>query len=65
MDPRKRANASELDLTNIVSGPRAKRPRPTYTEDDDVEMTDATTSSPQVIKQGMRLWNAVKNYKDL
>jgi hypothetical protein len=65
MDPRKRGNVSELDLTNIVNGPRAKRARPTYAEDDDVEMTDATTSDSLVMKQGMRLWNAVKNYKDL
>jgi hypothetical protein len=72
MDSRKRPPGNEIDLTNIVNGPRVKRNRVTYNEEDaDVEMQDSPGVSadyPQpdsaVIKQGMRLWNAVKNFKD-
>jgi hypothetical protein len=60
---------SNIDLTNIVSGPRTKKGRVSYVEDDqDVEMADAEEPvnpvSSKVLEQGMRLWNAVKNYKD-
>ncbi|CAG7854168.1 SubName: Full=Related to RSC complex protein-Laccaria bicolor {ECO:0000313/EMBL:CCA74147.1} [Serendipita indica DSM 11827] len=70
MDPRKRAPTGNIDLTNIVSGPRAKRTRVTYTEDEqdadqDVEMAETTQTAPSaVMRQGMRLWNAVRNYTD-
>lgn len=66
MDSRRRATGNDVDLTNIVSGPRAKRARVTYNEEEqDVEMADAAESQPSlVVKQGMRLWNAVKQYKD-
>ncbi|KAG8850546.1 hypothetical protein FRC20_001992 [Serendipita sp. 405] len=67
MDSRKRVAGNDIDLTNIVSGPRAKRNRVVYNEeeDQDIEMADAMTDSQRaVIQQGMQLWNAVKNYKD-
>jgi hypothetical protein len=67
MDSRRRLTGNEIDLTNIVSGPRAKRARVTYNEDEqDVDMADAAaeTSPSPVMQQGMRLWNAVKDYKD-
>jgi len=72
MDSRRRPPGN-IDLINIVSGPRAKRARVTYNEeeDGDVEMKDeagisTSHSLPEstVIKEGMRLWNAVKNFKD-
>lgn len=69
---RKRPPGNEIDLTNIVDGPRNKRSRVTYNEEDpDVEMQDSPGVAAEfplpdsnVIKQGMRLWNAVKNFKD-
>lgn len=72
MDSRKRPTGNDIDLTNIVNGPRTKRNRVSYNEEDvDVEMKDSpgvNADYPQpdsnVIKQGMRLWNAVKNFKD-
>jgi len=72
MDRKRPPPGNEIDLTNIVDGPRMKRSRVVYNEEDpDVEMADSpgvTAELPQpesaVIKQGMRLWNAVKNFKD-
>jgi hypothetical protein len=72
MDSRKRPPGNEIDLTNILNGPRVKRNRVTYNEEDaDVEMHDSPGVSADylqpdsaVITQGMRLWNAVKNFKD-
>lgn len=66
MDSRRRVTGNDIDLTNIVSGPRAKRARVTYNEEEqDVDMADATETGPSlVMQQGMRLWNAIRNYKD-
>lgn len=66
MSNRKRSSA-EFESPNVAKGPRPKRIRVTYNADTDMDVDDdipAARGSEQVKAEGLRLWNAVVNYKD-